>query len=186
MPLTSAPLTLFLAIELETRFAAHAAQGILLGFVSQELFCLTYAWLSLRFNWLICWLVRWGVFFAATAAFAHSTAPLAVIFAGVVSVFLLVLRQWPKRQAQVDKVKEPTWEFPARMVVATGFVLGLTAIAPMLGPLVSGLLAPLSIFAPMFATFTHRFHGTVAARQILLGVVTSALSAESSSLSLAA
>ena len=173
LPLTSAPLTLILAIDQGTRFAAHTAQGILLGFVSQALFCLTYAWLSLRLNWWICWLVGWGVFFAATAVFAHVAALLPMIFVGVILAILLILLLWPKRQAQTSTIKGSVWEIPARMVVATAFVLGLTTIAPALGPQVSGLLAPLPIFATVFATFTQRLHGAAAARQILLGVVTS-------------
>jgi len=60
------------------------------------------------------------------------------------------------------------------MVIATGFVLGLTGAASVLGPRLSGLLSPLPIFATIFAIFAHHFQGATAARQVLHGVIVSA------------
>src|SRR5215467_6802389 len=68
LPLTSAPVVLFLALELGTTFASRVAQGVILGVLSQAVFCLTYAWLSLRVVWFICWLLGWSIFFSATFA----------------------------------------------------------------------------------------------------------------------
>src|SRR6266852_1149833 len=62
---------------------------------------------------------------------------------------------------------------PRRMVIATGFVLGLTGAASVIGPCLSGLLTPLPIFATVFAVFTHQFQGAAAARQVPHGVVVS-------------
>jgi hypothetical protein len=50
LPLTSAPVSVFLAIEQGPSFAAHAAGGSIAGVVSQAAFCIGYGALA-----------RWGV-----------------------------------------------------------------------------------------------------------------------------
>ena len=173
LPLTSAPITLFLALEQGTAFASRVAQGTLMGIISQAAFCVVYAWLSFRVNWLGCWLAGWGVFFAATFVFEHISLPVPLAFVGVVSSLLVALLLWPRQHGQVAATKSPAWDIAGRMLVATGFVLALTGIAPVLGPRLSGLLSPLPIFATIFAVFTHHLQGALVARQVLHGVVIS-------------
>jgi hypothetical protein len=72
---------------------------------------------------------------------------------------------------EVAALDPPRWEIPARMVVATSFVVLLTAGADALGSLLSGLLTPMPIFAGIFAVFTHHFAGPVAVVRLLRGVV---------------
>jgi hypothetical protein len=50
LPLTSAPISLFIALDLGTPFASQLAIGVLMGLISQAIFCITYAWLSFRVN----------------------------------------------------------------------------------------------------------------------------------------
>src|SRR5947207_13258799 len=59
LPLTSAPVVLFLAIDQGTAFAAAAAQAIMIGLISVGLFCLTYSWLARRYDWLPTMLLGW-------------------------------------------------------------------------------------------------------------------------------
>ena len=173
LPLTSAPVTIFITLELGTTFASQMALGILLGLISQAVFCLTYAWLSFRVNWLFSWLIGWGVFGASTFAFEQISLPLPLLFLGVISSFVLVLVLWPRSHEQGASLKEPAWAFLGRMATATGLVLVLTSIASLLGPHLSGLLSPLPIFATVFAVFAHKLRGGKPARQILHGVVVS-------------
>ncbi len=173
LPLTSAPITLFLALEQGTTFASRVAQGTLMGLISQALFCMTYAWLSFGVGALGCWLVGWGVFFVATFVFEQISVPFPLAFVSVVSVLFVALLLWPKQHGQFIEARAPTWEIVGRIVVATGFVMGLTDAASVIGPRLSGLLAPLPIFATVFAVFTHQFQGAAAARQVLHGVIVS-------------
>lgn len=176
LPLTSAPVVLFLALEQGTNFAAHVALGVLVGFVSQAAFCLTYGWLSFRRGWPACWLIGWSVFFAATFAFEQLSIPLPfvpVVFAGVISLLLVALLLFPRQREMVVEAKPPAWDIPVRIIVATGIVLGLTSAAGLLGPNLSGLLSPLPIFATIFAISTHHFQGAIVARRILHGVLIS-------------
>jgi hypothetical protein len=65
----------------------------------------------------------------------------------------------------------PRWDIPARMIVATALVVGLTAAAPLLGPRLSGLLATFPVFATVLTLFAHRLQGGAAARQVLWGLL---------------
>src|SRR5260370_4639912 len=69
LPLTSGPITLYLALDQGTAFAARAAQGTLLGLISVASFCLAFSWLSLRAGWLGGLLAGWGVVFFPSLVF---------------------------------------------------------------------------------------------------------------------
>ena len=57
------------------------------------------------------------------------------------------------------------------MTVATGLVVGLTALAPHLGPLPSGLLATYPVFTAVLAVFAHAHGGAAAAVRVLRGLL---------------
>jgi len=173
LPLTSAPIALFLALEQGTLFASRVAQGTLAGLISQAAFCLVYAWLSFRVGWLGCWFAGWSMFGVTTFLLEPVAVPVLLAFAGVVSVLMVALLLWPRWQGQVFETKAPAWEIIGRMVIATSFIVGLTSVASLLGPRLSGLFSPLPIFATIFAIFTHRLQGATAARQVLHGVLVS-------------
>lgn len=171
LPLASAPITLFLAIEQGAAFASSAAHNTLLGMISIALYCVTYSWLSFRVNWLGCWLGSWGLFFAATFGFEHFSVPLLFSFLGAVSSLLLAFILLSKQYEYVVETQPPAWEMVGRMLVVTCFILILTETANALGPRLSGLLSPFPIFATIVAIFTHHFQGAAAARRVLYGVV---------------
>jgi hypothetical protein len=181
LPLTSAPVSLFIVLELGTTFASHMAVGVLLGLISQAAFCLTYAWLAFRLNWVGSWLIGWGMFGVSTLTLEQlsvtdlSFASIASVFLSVISALVLVLFLWPRSSTAQVSSRPSAWGLMVlgRMTVATGFVLLLTGTASLLGPLLSGLLSPLPIFSTVFAVFAHKLQGGNAARQILHGVVVS-------------
>jgi O-antigen/teichoic acid export membrane protein len=57
------------------------------------------------------------------------------------------------------------------MVLATVFVLALTASAPALGAQLTGLLAPFPLYASILAVFAHQQQGPVAAAGVLRGLL---------------
>jgi hypothetical protein len=177
LPLTSAPVALFLALEQGRPFAAQAAQGVLSGYISLAAFCGAYAWLSFRAGWLPCWLAGWSAFFAITFVLNQAPLPLPLTATLVAGALLLTLRLWPRDAARPDAPRTPAWEIAARMALGAGFVFLLTEAAATLGPRLSGLLSPLPIFATIFAIFTQRFQGPSAARRLLGGVVVSSFAA---------
>ncbi len=171
LPLTSAPVILFLAIEQGTTFATSAAQNTLMGIISVASFCLVYYWFSFRFGWQLSMLAGWIAFFALT--FIEESVILSLFFSfAIVTVFLIVvLTLMPKSQSKDLAIIPPRWDTPLRMLVATGFVLGLTGAASILGPQLSGLLAPFPMFTTILAVFTHHFQGAHFTRRLLRAVV---------------
>ncbi len=171
LPLTSAPVILFLAIEQGTTFASRAAQDTLMGIISVASFCLVYSWFSFRFSWPLCMLAGWIAFFALTFIEESIILPLLFSFPLVVAFLIVALKIMPKSQHKGLALSPPRWDTPLRMIVATGFVLGLTSAASILGPQLSGLLAPFPTFTTILAVFTHHFQGAVFARKLLRAVV---------------
>ena len=180
LPLTSGPVLLILALQNGTAFAADTARGIIFGTISVAIFCLTYAWAALRWGWPGALLASWLVFLAATALLQLATLPLALAFAFCVVVAAVALALFPRVPDNSAKetvvVTPPFWDIPARMAVATVFVLLLTGVAPQLGPHLTGLLAPFPIFGTVLATFTHAQAGTAAALRLLRGLLVGLLS----------
>jgi hypothetical protein len=171
LPLTSGPVTLFLALDQGTGFAASAAQGTLLGLISVACFCMAYSWLSLRVGWLGSLLASWCVFFASTFILEQFSMPLVTAFAGVIAFLALVLKLLPASRGQSVVVPPPQWELPLRMVTAAAFVLALTGASSLLGPQLSGLLTPFPIYATILGAFTHHFQGSAAVCRLLRGLV---------------
>ena len=176
LPLTSGPIALFLALELGNTFAAKAAQGSLAGLISLAAFSLTYNWLSFSLSWIWCMLLGWCAFFVVTFLLQFVSIPLPVTFLAVLCCLALTLKLSAEKLRDVPSIKPAAWDIPLRMIVATAFVLTLTGIANLLGPRLSGLLAPFPIYATILAVFTHRVLGAYSARRLLRGVITGAFS----------
>lgn len=177
LPLTSGPVALYLALERGSAFAAGAASGTLAGLTSSAIFCLVYHQLSFRLNWIGSMLGAWAGFLIVTFIFQEITLPLLVEFLGVIATLALITWLMAAHKDR-DQLKDagkavvaPRFELIWRMVIATAFVLALTGSAEILGPRLSGLIAPFPIFTSIMAVFTHRINGARAARQLLHGVV---------------
>ena len=172
IPFTSGPIAFFLALSPGPRFAAEAALGIMAGAISQAAFCLAYAWTAQRSTWIASML-------AATAAFSATTITLnplripGLAFLAVVAVVLVIaLFLMPRRsETTAEHLDFPRWDIPARMVVATAFVVALTSAAPLLGPRLAGLLAPFPLYGAVLATFAHRLQGREPAVNVLRGLL---------------
>ena len=95
LPLTSAPITLFLALEHGTAFASRAALGILLGLTSVAVFCVAYSWLAFRLSWLPAMLAGWFLFFVTTFLLQEVSLALMPTFIGVFIVLAVTLKLLP-------------------------------------------------------------------------------------------
>ena len=92
-----------------------------------------------------------------------------VLAVGAILVGLRVLPTWPVRDAVV--VRLPAWDIPARIVVATLLVLGISAAAPIVGGERAGLIATFPVYASVLATFSHRLVGPAGAVEVLRGLL---------------
>jgi hypothetical protein len=171
LPLTSGPVILFLALDQGTAFAVASARAIMPGMISVGVYCLTYSWLARRWRWLPAMLAGWLTVLASTAVLNQITVSALVGAIAVIVVLTVILRLLPDTRGAPLPATPPRWEIPLRMVIATTFVLGVTGLAQILGPHLSGLLAPFPIFATILSVFTHHGQGAAAAGKLLRGVV---------------
>lgn len=170
-PLTSAPVSVFLAVEQGPDFAAGAAVGTLLGLTALAVCCLVYGRAARHMGWLGCTAAGLGVFVACLAVVSRLTVSLLGAFALVCATLAVAAAALPATSRGGPGIKSPPWDLPARMIVATGVVLALTAAATRLGPTLSGLLSPVPVFLLVLAIFAQRSQGADASIRVLLGGV---------------
>lgn len=172
LPLTSAPSAYILAQSEGTDFARTAAIGMLAGTASQIFFVLAYRVASTK-GWSIA-------LTSGTTAFAISTLFLAKMNLSVVGAFAIVMVTFAEALQILNRNRTsstqsptaiPSWDLPARLVVATIVVFAITQSAPAIGSHFAGLLSPFPILAAIMAVFAHINQGADAANTSLRGLV---------------
>jgi len=172
LPLTSGPVALFLALDNGAAFAAEAVVGSLGGLVAIVAFSLAYAAAGPRFG-SGAGIAAAGIAFAVVGLLVRpllETGAWLVLALVVVSV-AAGLRLLPSGGEWHAPPAHPWWDLPARMTAATALVVGLTAIAPVLGPHTSGLVATFPVYVAVMAVFTQRHQGPAAAVDVLRGLL---------------
>jgi hypothetical protein len=172
LPLTSGPVVFFVVISNNATFAASTALGTLSGGLSLVAFCLAYAWLALRFSWPVAISGSLLCFACVTLLMQNYVLPLGIIFSLVLLVILGGLWLMPK-SAHIDAQdsKPGTWDLPARILIGTSFILGLTGIAPFIGPRLTGLLSTIPLYTAILTIFAHRLQGPAGAAGVLRGLL---------------
>jgi len=133
IPFTSGPIAFFLALNPGPRFAAATAVGIMSGVASQAAFCLAYAWTAQRQGWARSLLAATAAFLVATAVLNLIVLPAPVLFVAMIAALIVAIRLMPdRRTGTTPPIVYPSWDIPARMVMATAFVVALTAAAAIL------------------------------------------------------
>lgn len=162
-------MSLFLAIEHGDDFAAAAAVGSIASALAASVYALVYARTATR-GWpyaVAAASVAWALF--AFASRAVSLPPLVttlIVWAGLA----LIARAMPRPAPLSAAPRAARWDLPARMVVATALVLGVTAAAPVLGPFMSGMLAGFPVYATVLAVFAQRVLGPDAGMAVMRGL----------------
>jgi len=170
LPLTSGPVSLFLALEQGRTFAADAAVSSLAGGAAVGGFCLAYAVAASRRGWMASTAFGLMVFFCGAALLRFLPLSLWPTFGAVTLILIGVRTLLPTPNRRSLDVAAPWWDLPARAIVATAIVLLLTGGAQALGPRWSGLLAPFPLFANVTVAFAHRNQGTQAVWSVLRGI----------------
>ncbi|HEY5260556.1 MAG TPA: hypothetical protein VIJ33_00410 [Solirubrobacteraceae bacterium] len=175
LPLTSGPVALFFAIEHGTKFATAAAAATILGTAGATVFCLAYARAAVTRPWPLATIMGAAAYIPAVTMLRLIPDDFPVLSYVAICVLLLIARaaiQAPPSRQTTLECRAPRWDLPARMLLATALVVGLTAAAGMLGARLSGLLSPIPVYATVLAVFTHRVEGGRAAQRLLRGVLT--------------
>ena len=175
LPLTSAPVSVFLAVEHGPPFAAHAAVATMLGVNAMSAFCVAYAkasarcsaWRSAALALLVCLAVT------VIASYVPQQVGVAALitFPSLAALVVLIGRPSGTRSKHAAP---PWWDVPARMVAATLVVVLVTGAAGWLGATWSGLLSTLPVYALVMGVFSHTHSGAPAAQSFLRGVTVGA------------
>ncbi|HJZ73882.1 MAG TPA: hypothetical protein VKE51_19220 [Vicinamibacterales bacterium] len=171
LPLTSGPVSVFLAIERGPEFAGRAAEATVLGLAGVAAFCLTYHRAMSFLSPLSALAVSIGAFMLITlgaSVVPSGLAAAAIVSVGVLGVALAAVGAPPP---QVPAIPSSRWDLPLRMVVATTMVLAITGGAAVLGPRWSGLLSPFPVFASVMTVFAHHASGRSSAHGVLRGII---------------
>jgi len=176
LPFTSGPVSLFLALEQGTSFAAAAAAGSIGGVAASAVFAVAYATMARRSGWPASLTVASLAFAAAVVGLralpldSGFPLPLLALYAGGVAAAIAGIRLIPPPDILEQAPEAPRWDLPVRMFVATGLVILITSAAPLLGPKLSGLLTTYPVYAGVLAVFAHAQRGGAAAVQVVRGL----------------
>lgn len=165
-PLTSLPISLVLALQQGTDFAAASAAGNLGGQASVCVFCLVYGISTLRSKWPVSAIAGLTAFFVSVAVLNQFRLTAVSAFIVILSIVAVTFTLLPRSGGEVKTTVLPTWDLPLRMALAAAFVFGLTLVADRLGPQLSGLLATFPVFGLIMSIFTHQQGGSTAALKL--------------------
>lgn len=173
LPFTSAPVAFFLALSHGTAFATDVVTGTLAGGLSLVMFFVTYHFIAMRYRWPVALAGSLIALGAANFGLQYLRVSLPVLVVMVVAALAAAL--WivpePVETPVETAVQLPAWDIPARMVVATTFVLWITAAAEILGPRLSGLISTFPLIAGILMVFAHHQHGAQSARRVIRGLL---------------
>lgn len=172
LPLTSGPVAFFLALSHDSAFVTSAALGTLSGGFSLVTFCLSYAWLSVRFKWPLALAGAIVCFTAVTIFMQNFVMALVPTFILVMLTILAGIWLMPKRREFAANLAKPgRWDIPLRILIGTSFILGLTGVAPFIGPRLTGLLSVIPLYITILSVFAHRLQGGSGAASVLRGLL---------------
>ncbi|WP_264313790.1 hypothetical protein [Pseudomonas putida] len=156
LPVTSALVMLFLSLEQGEGFASLAVPGALAGVAAVQATCLFYYWVTRHIGAFAGCIAALVFFVVAALATSHlGWVALSVIATLLLVIAIVVATSKPADASAARYVPMPRWVIPMRMMTATLLLLVITASATLLGPVVSGMLAPVPVIAWPLAVFAH-------------------------------
>jgi len=172
LPLTSGPVVVFVALEHGVDFGREVGLAVLTGGFGLCAYAIVYARASARLG-------AFGSGLIATVAFVGAglvvdlldptSLPLVAVGVGLAMAAAIALV--PAAPEVVSGGRPPAWDLPARVLVGTALIVGLTTLAPALGARLSGLAATYPVYVTTLTVFAHRQAGSGAAVALLRGLV---------------
>ncbi len=167
LPLTSGPLSLALAIEHGSRFAADAAVGSLVGIAASTAACVAYG-LTARRGWRLATAVGLAAFAVGVTVGLTGPATLAsaaIIAAGAALTAIIVLG----RLRGAGPGARPQLALLPRVLSAFTVVVVVLLVARTAGAELAGALTPLPVVIGVLAVHAQREEGPDAAVDVLHG-----------------
>lgn len=171
LPLIGGPITLYLALDHGTAFAAKSATFTLAAVLGQGAHLIAFAHLARRSSWPVALLTGWASF-AAAAALAASLDPspslaLALAVTGLCAAWLGL----PHPREPIVPARIPAIELRLRLVAA--FLLAATILwsADAFGPVASGVLLSMPVTGSIMPPFTLALYGADSVARLTRGFV---------------
>ena len=172
-PLTSGPISLLLSLQYGLRFGQEAAHGTILGLIGACAFVAAYAVLAQRSAWPLA-LTAGLLSFTATLGVLHLIAPGFWVSVALLGVILFAcISTIPLDDCRPIERPDAWWDLPFRASVVTALILGITAVAPLLGERLSGLVSPMPVVTGVLLVFAHQTRRLRAVTRLVRGVVSS-------------
>ncbi len=171
LPLTSAPISIYLAAEQGERFAAEAAIGSVEGLGAVALCYLAYALCAPRLGAVASIGLALAAFVLGGAVL-HGLIRPGLWLATAIDLPLMALVVAlcrPAAPAGRPTRRPPRWDMPARLAAATALVLLVSTLAPLLGPGLSGVLSPIPIISWPLIAFARVQDGVAASLDVVRG-----------------
>ncbi len=172
LPLTSGPVVVYVALEHGVPLGLDVGLAVVSGGFGLCAYSIVYARAAGRLGALWSGTLATVAFLACGLAVdlldPRALAPLAV---GVGLAMLLAILLVPAAPVVRGTGRPPRWDLPARVIVGTTIVVGLSALAPVLGARISGLAATYPVYVSTLTVFAHRQDGPGAATALLRGLV---------------
>ena len=148
----------------------------MLGAATEGAFCLAYGYSAMRWGWPVALGLAIASFGVATGLARFLAWPELVLYGLTLTSLIVALKLMPQAHPGglgpgVDAVRPSRWDIPARMVIATCYVLLLTGFATRLGPQLTGLLSPFPLYGAILTVFAHAQRGQAAAVRVLRGLL---------------
>ena len=171
LPLIGGPITLFLALDLGTTFAANSALFTLGAVLGQGAHLMALAHVGQRRGWAAALAAGWAGF--ALAALFVTRLPLTVGLAFLLAVGALAAawRWLPRVHGESARPSIPPMELRLRLVAAFALAGLILWSAPVFGPMVSGILLSLPITGSIMPPFTLALYGSAALTRLVRGFV---------------
>ena len=177
LPLTSGPVSLFLALERGPHFAGQGSIGMLLGTVALVTFCVAYVRTARGLRWLPPVIIGFIAYCLAAWGLSFLSFSLEVLTVLVLFFLWIAVKLAGPPITGPSQVASPSWDIPLRMVTATAMVLFITGWAGCLGPKWSGILATFPVFTCIMGVFAQKQNGAVAAHGLMRGIIIGCLGA---------
>jgi len=174
LPLTSGPISVYMAIEQGDEFAHQAAFASLAGLASVLVAYLAYVLLTPIWALPVVCAICLAIFSASSwVLLSGASAVLSV----AIAVAMMALLLWvTRRSASAPRPSAArTISLPVRLITATALVLLTTSFARVLGPQISGVISLIPIIAWPLTVFAHLEGGRDNALIVVRGNAISAI-----------
>lgn len=176
LPITSGPISYFIALEQGKLFASNSAVASLYGMSGIGLFCFCYAAMLAKYGVvkaLFAALTLWCAFSAFTLLL-----PINIALACVISLSVLAVLALASSKLQFAPDAKPftaAWELPVKILMVSSFIVLVTFLSANIGAMWSGLLSTFPVILAVMGSIAHASEKKYSAYKVLNGGIIGSL-----------